>query len=113
MSSGRRSRVDRLDAGAEGLDSRTAASTAAATSGCTLVAYPRRGEYATRRPDAVVQADEVVAGGGGSAVQSRASGRLSTFIISAASRTLRLCGPRCATVPNGDSGCAGTGRSSA
>ena len=45
---------------------------------------------------------------GGSDVQSRASGRLSTFIISAASATLIVCGPRCDTVPNGDSGWAGT-----
>ena len=32
----------------------------------------------------------------------------STFIISAASATLIVCGPRCDTVPNGDSGYAGT-----
>ena len=45
---------------------------------------------------------------GGSDVQSRASGACSTFIISAASVTLIVCGPRCDTVPNGDSGYAGT-----
>ena len=45
---------------------------------------------------------------GGSEVQSRASGCSSTFSISAASATLIVCGPRCATVPNGDSGYAGT-----
>ena len=44
----------------------------------------------------------------GSDVQSLASGCLSTFIISAASATLIVCGPRCDTVPNGDSGYAGT-----
>src|SRR5262245_48373959 len=31
-----------------------------------------------------------------------------TFSISAASCTVRVIGPRCATVPNGDSGHAGT-----
>ena len=44
----------------------------------------------------------------GSEVQSRASGRFSTFISSAASATLIVCGPRCATVPIGESGYAGT-----
>src|SRR5687768_15320317 len=45
---------------------------------------------------------------GGSDVQSRASGCCSTFSIRAASATLIVCGPRCDTVPNGDSGNAGT-----
>src|SRR6186997_834040 len=47
-------------------------------------------------------------GSGGNDVQSRASGRAITFIISAASATLIACGPRCETVPNGDGGNAGT-----
>ena len=44
----------------------------------------------------------------GSACQSRASGSASTLSISAASLTLRVIGPTCATVPNGESGHAGT-----
>src|SRR5438477_15395 len=44
----------------------------------------------------------------GSACQSRASGSASTFSISAASVTLRVIEPTCATVPKGDSGQAGT-----
>ena len=36
------------------------------------------------------------------------SGRLSTVSIKAASSTVRVIGPRCATVPKGDSGQAGT-----
>ena len=39
---------------------------------------------------------------------SRAPGSARTFIISAASVTVRVIGPRCATVPKGDSGHAGT-----
>src|ERR1700722_6171808 len=40
--------------------------------------------------------------------QSRASGLAMTFRSIAESRTVRLMGPTCATVPNGDSGYAGT-----
>ena len=45
---------------------------------------------------------------GGSDVQSAGIGRCITFSISAASATLIVCGPMCDTVPNGDSGYAGT-----
>ena len=45
---------------------------------------------------------------GGSDVQSRASGCFRTFIIRAASATLIVCGPMWETVPNGESGYAGT-----
>src|SRR5262245_26074643 len=45
---------------------------------------------------------------GGSDVQSLASGRCITLSISAASVTLIVCGPVCDTVPNGESGYAGT-----
>ena len=38
----------------------------------------------------------------------RAPGRLTAFIIAAASATVRVIGPRCATVPKGESGHAGT-----
>ena len=71
-----------------------AAATAAATSGCDVGVAERRRVGDAQAGDAVVEPDPVVASSGGSDVQSRASGRFSTFIISAASATLIVCGPR-------------------
>ena len=102
-------RVDPLDRGRPDRPARaTAASNARPTSGSTSTSptsrWPRsaarrcppRGRPDSRRPS------------GGSACQSRRSGRLSTVSINAASSTVRVIGPICATVPNGDSGQAGT-----
>jgi hypothetical protein len=54
--------------------------------------------------DAVVQALQVVAVVVGQRGPVAGVGRFSTFIISAASATLIVCGPRWATLPIGESG---------
>ena len=81
-----------------------AAATAAATSGSTS-AKPRSGLNATRRPvRSSGPSSANGTSGGGSADQSRPSGPQIASSSSAASATVFVIGPTCASVPNGLAG---------